>query len=133
MKSDKLFKFKFSKEVDIDDSDGFSHPFYTELANCLDEGEDKLLFFYKDSECDDFFANLQEYKIKNLANVLAKYGYEFQILDVTDDVIMGKINIKEELFHNFRLENTTIDQVLDKINESGLDSLDEIDRKILGT
>jgi hypothetical protein len=35
------------------------------------------------------------------------------------------------LFRRFRLDNETVDDVLDKINENGLKSLDKVDKKIL--
>ena len=35
------------------------------------------------------------------------------------------------MFDDFRIENTTIDDVLDKILEKGIDSIDSIDKRIL--
>ena len=32
---------------------------------------------------------------------------------------------------NVRLDNTTIDDVLDKINEKGIESLDDLDKRVL--
>ena len=59
--------------------------------------------------------------------------------DVTDKVISGEIQklypevekFTPKLFENFRLDNTTIDDVLDKINDKGIESLDDIDKKVL--
>ena len=56
--------------------------------------------------------------------------------DVTEKVISGEMQaqypeVGRALFENFRLENTTIDDVLDKISSLGIESLDNIDKAIL--
>jgi hypothetical protein len=56
--------------------------------------------------------------------------------DVTEKVISGEIQaeypeVEKELFENFRLDNVTVDDVLDKISRLGIESLDDIDKKIL--
>ena len=69
---------------------------------------------------------------------MSKY-FEFTKTDVTDKVISGEIakeypEVKEvtpKLFTDFRLDNTSVDDILDKIIESGIDSLDKIDKTIL--
>ena len=37
------------------------------------------------------------------------------------------------MFDNFRIENTSVDDVLDKILERGINSIDTIDKMILGS
>ena len=37
------------------------------------------------------------------------------------------------MFDNFRIENTSVDDVLDKILEKGINSIDNIDKMILGS
>ena len=37
------------------------------------------------------------------------------------------------MFDNFRIENTSVDDVLDKILEKGINSIDNIDKIILGS
>ena len=55
--------------------------------------------------------------------------------DVTDAVISGELERKfpesYKLFNNFRLDNTSLDNILDKINNGGIESLDKVDRLIL--
>jgi len=58
--------------------------------------------------------------------------------DVTEQVIRGGIQaeypeVEKGLFENFRLENTTVDNVLDKISSFGIESLDHIDKAILAS
>lgn len=137
IKSNKVYHFKFSKLVDIDNTEKeFEHPFYNDISNCVNQEENKYLGF---TDNDDVFVRLNDYKVSMIAEVFKKHGFEFEILDVTDSVIKGDIQkqypeveaLTPHLFEDFRYDNTTIDDVLDKINEKGIDSLDEIDKEIL--
>jgi hypothetical protein len=120
-------------EFDIDSTD--NHPIYEDLSNCLDEDDVEYLGFTND---DDIFVRLPDYKVDKITAVLSKY-FEFTKTDVTDKVISGEIakiypEVKEvtpKLFTDFRLDNTSVDDILDKIIESGIDSLDKIDKTIL--
>jgi len=111
------------------------HPFYEELTECLDEKDQEYIGF---TDSDDLFVRLDEYKVKKIEAIFKKY-FIFCKTDVTDKVISGEMQklypeverFTPKLFENFRLDNTTIDDVLDKINEKGIDSLDEIDKKVL--
>lgn len=137
IKSNKIYLLKFTKTVNIDDTNQeFEHPIYNDLANCVDKDENKYIGF---ADNEDMFVRLPYYKVKLISDIFSKYGFEFDVLDVTDSVIKG-ITQKEYpevealtpyLFEDFRYENTTIDDVLDKINEMGMNSLDEIDKTIL--
>lgn len=132
IKSNKIFLFKFTKTFDISDT----HPIYSDLSNCLNPGEDKYLGF---ADNEDMFVRLPEFKVWSISDIFSKYGFEFDVLDVTSDVIKGKTQkeypevekLTPYLFEDFRYDNTSIDDVLDKINESGMVSLDTIDKAIL--
>lgn len=137
IKSNKIYLFKFSKLVDVDNTENdFEHPFYNDISNCVDKEENKYLGF---TDNDDVFVRLNDYKVSIISDVFTKHGFEFEILDVTEEVIKGNIQkeypeveaLTPQIFEDFRHENTTIDDVLDKINETGIDSLDEIDKMIL--
>jgi hypothetical protein len=137
VKSNKVFKIEFTKQIDLpEDDDNFTHPFYNDLSNCLDEGDDKFIGF---TENDDMFINLSESRVNIITNLLRKYNAEFSIIDVTDKVISGEIQkaypeveeLTPNIFTDFRIDNTSIDQVLDKICYKGIDSLDDIDKLIL--
>lgn len=121
------------EEYNIDSTD--NHPIYEELSDCLEPGDSDYLGFTKD---DDIFVRLPDYKVNKITAVLCKY-FEFTKTDVTDKVISGDIEkiypeVKEvtpKLFNDFRLDNTSVDDILDKIIEGGIDSLDKIDKTIL--
>lgn len=120
-------------EYNIDSTD--NHPIYEELSDCLDPGDVDYLGFTND---DDIFVRLVDYKVDRITTVLSKY-FEFTKTDVSDKVISGEIQklypevetITPKLFKKFRLDNETVDDVLDKINEGGIESLDKVDKKIL--
>jgi hypothetical protein len=120
-------------EFDIDSTD--NHPIYEDLSNCLEPGDSDYLGFTND---DDIFVRLPDYKVDKITAVLSKY-FEFTKTDVTDKIISGQIGkeypevkqISPKLFKEFRLDNTSVDDILDKIIESGIDSLDKIDKDIL--
>jgi hypothetical protein len=60
-----------------------------------------------------------------------KYEVKFVISDITNDFLIGKVNIDDKDFQNYLLENLDIDTILDKINEFGIESLTEVDKSIL--
>jgi len=131
----KIYLFKLIGE-DIEDGDNndFTHPFYAEIAQILVEDDAKHLGFTKDKA---MFAALEDTKLEKLSDVMKKY-FIITKTDVTEQVIRGEIQaeypeVEKELFENFRLENTTVDNVLDKISSFGIESLDHIDKAILAS
>jgi hypothetical protein len=112
-----------------------NHPIYEDLSNCLDPDDVEYLGFTNN---DNIFVRLPNYKVDKITVVLSKY-FEFIKIDVSDKVISGEIQklypevkaISPKLFNDFRLDNTSVDDILDKIIESGVDSLDKIDKIIL--
>ena len=131
----KMYLFKLIGE-DIDDgsSNDFSHPFYSDLSEVISEEDAKFIGFGKN---ETMFIILEDSRFDTVSAVFKKYFF-LSIADVTDDVMNGKILIEypevdKELFEDFRLDNTTLDDVLDKINKLGIESLDYIDKMILGS
>ena len=131
----KIYLFKLIGE-DIEDGDNndFTHPFYTEIAQILVGDDAKNLGFTKDKA---MFAALEDVKLEKLSDLMNKY-FIITKTDVTEQVIRGEIQaeypeIEKGLFENFRLENTTVDNVLDKISSFGIESLDHIDKAILAS
>ena len=63
------------------------------------------------------------YKFNSFCNLLSKYDIEFNISDVTESVIKGDIQkmypdveeLTPNLFEDFRYDNTSVDDILDKI------------------
>ncbi len=135
MKSNNIYFVKFTKSTDIEDE---AHPIYQDLSNALDKEDSKYLGF---TNGEDLFIRLVYFKVQKVLDVFTKYGFEFEVTDVTKDVISGDIQKKypevEKLtpymFDNFRIENTSVDDVLDKILEKGINSIDNIDKMILGS
>ena len=131
----KIYLFKLIGE-DIEDGDAndFSHPFYAEIAQILVGDDAKNLGFTKDKA---MFAALEDVKLEKLSDLMNKY-FIITKTDVTEQVIRGEIQaeypeVEKGLFENFRLENTTVDNVLDKISSFGIESLDHIDKAILAS
>ena len=70
-----------------------------------------------------------------------KYEVKYKITDITDEHIysssafeefLNKYSDKKKDIENYILYNTSVDDVLDKINKFGIESITEIDKKILG-
>lgn len=133
MKSNKIYFVRFTKFSDIEDD---NHPIYQDLSNALDKEDSKYLGFTNN---EDVFIRLVYFKVQKVLDVFSKHGFEFEVTDVTNDVISGDIQKKfpevEKLtpymFDDFRIENTSVDDVLDKIIEKGINSIDSIDKRIL--
>lgn len=133
MKANKIYLIKFTKLINIEDE---KHPIYNDFTNCLNPDEQKYLGF---ADNEDIFIRLVDYKVSLVSNIFTKYGFEFDVIDVTSSVIKGDIQkeypevekLTPYLFEDFRIDTTSVDDILDKINEKGMDSLDNIDKKIL--
>jgi hypothetical protein len=122
------------ENINSDDND-FSHPFFEEITLSLNENDANYIGF---SDNDEMFVRLNTIKLKRVVDIMNKY-FVIEIKDVSDKVISGELqklypeveSLTPKLFRKFRLDNETVDDVLDKINECGLKSLDKVDRKIL--
>lgn len=134
----KIFKIKIVEEpidwVDVKDEDYKSHPFFSQLADVIGFNGSKYLEFYLEGDAVNLFVCFEELKLKQLLAVFTKF-FEFTIEDITESVINGEMQKlypeSSRFLTNFRLKNTPIDSILDKINKTGIDSLDEIDKGIL--
>ena len=43
MKANKIYLLKFTKTVNVEDGDEFTHPIYNDLSNCLNADEQKII------------------------------------------------------------------------------------------
>ena len=113
-----------------------------EIFSLLDEEDDKLIAVEDFGDFDVIYSFLPEYKTQKFMNVLEKFGVLIESGDITEDVLMARKIGKEftktfedqsfrEILERFIEKNLTIDLILDKINEQGIESLNEIDKKIL--
>ena len=122
------------ENINSDDND-FSHPFFEEVVLSLNEKDTNYIGF---SDNDEMFVRLDTIKLKRVVDIMKKY-FVIEVKDVSDKVISGELQrlypevetLTPKLFRKFRLDNETVDDVLDKINETGIKSLDKVDKKIL--
>jgi hypothetical protein len=122
------------ENINSNDND-FSHPFFEEIALSLNEKDTNYIGF---SDNDEMFVRLDTIKMKRVVDIMKKY-FVIEIKDVSDKVISGELQklypdvetLTPKLFRKFRLDNETVDDVLDKIIETGIKSLDKVDKKIL--
>jgi hypothetical protein len=136
IKSNKVYHIKFTKLVDTGNTDDFTHPIYGELSQLIEKDEQCLIGF---TDSEDLVARVLDFKLKEICSLFEKHGFEFDVIDVTQEVINGQFQkeypevqvLTPNIFDDFRFDYLTVDDVLDKINETGIDSLDDIDKKIL--
>lgn len=134
MSGNKIYLIKFEDDK-VNNSDDLDHPVFEEISKILNKSDLKCIGV---SNNEDIFLKLSDSKVEKVTNVLRKY-YKIQIIDISEEVKSGYIQsiypevefLTPKLFKNFRLENTSKDDVLDKITCCGLNSLDKIDKKIL--
>lgn len=112
-----------------------THPVFCEIGDVIDEED---LEFVGVSDDDNIFLRLFDYKINKIVNLLKNY-FIIELFDVTKSVINGDIQKKypeidfltPEFLNVFRIDNTSKNDILDKISLNGLSSLDELDKTIL--
>jgi hypothetical protein len=91
-------------------------------------------------EKDIEYVYITTYEIMTrVALFMVKMGYKLEIFEVTKDIFENRIDLsfateeQNSEVENIIFENFDSNDVLDKINEVGIDSLSNIDRKILET
>jgi hypothetical protein len=73
-----------------------------------------------------------EEKVLNILNgIFSKYGSEFEYINITEEFLMGEYEIPDEDFISYREQNLTEDIIYSKIIYHGVDSLTELDKRIL--
>ena len=112
------------------------------LKSNLTREEEKLIFRYfengnisydlveEDGTITSYFMCSKEV-LDYVTSLFYKYEVKFVISDITNDFLIGKVNIDDKDFLNYFLENLDMDTILDKINELGIESLTEVDKSIL--
>ncbi len=94
-------------------------------------------------DVDEFYMIWNQNRINEVISNLKKTGVEIQYEDVTNDVLSGNYNRKFiETFSDrknfsqlliFMKHNLSIDNLLDKVRERGVDSLTGLEKKYLST
>lgn len=100
--------------------------------NILDEYDDDIydLDLLIDGKITSFMI-CHEVAIEIIKGMLKKYEVVHEIDDITEDFLIGKIELESKDFTNFRERMLDVDLVLDKINEMGIESLTDLDRRVL--
>lgn len=79
---------------------------------------------------------ISQLEFLKILHFLKSKGVMLDHSEISEDVLLGKISFKgtdiEKDVELFIQKHLTLDNVLDKINISGVDSLNEYDRSILG-
>lgn len=88
------------------------------------------------SDIDTLIISLSQSKYKEMCYILDKYKASYYCEDISDDILSNKIldyyyNI--DIVNEYRSDNLSIDDILDKVNSVGMGSLNEVDMKILET
>jgi len=112
---------------------------FSEMRDILtSEDFNKIAFCENEESHDILYTFLNEIKNKKLSILFEQYEVLVHFSDITEDVLK-QINLNKglssgefkPLFDEFISENLTIDFILDKINEVGIESLTEFDYKVL--
>ena len=127
---------------DVKDSD-------REILEPIFEKYPNATLFHNDHA--EFFIICGEIQIITIKTIMSKYRLKFDIFDITKDVLYGNTDLIEYIKNNIEIyeedsftfeeftnhydiyvkRNRTIDLVLDKINDLGIDNLSENDLKVL--
>lgn len=98
-----------------------------------------------DENISEFYVRDDGDSIDPIYKIFSEYLNDVKVCDCTDEILFNNElikGIKESessydkrliLFEKFRKELTSIDDILDKISERGIDYIDDIDKEILKT
>jgi hypothetical protein len=105
----------------------------------------KNVGFIDDDNMISFFCTSSDYNLKRLSVLFTELSINFTSKDLTDKVLLCE-NIKtsylddvgldmtdeiNNFINDFYVDNITIDDILDKINIKGVESINDIDKGIL--
>lgn len=84
----------------------------------------------EDGKITPFF--ICDERVLNILNgIFSKYGSEFEYINITEEFLMGEYEIPDDDFIAYREQNLTEDIIYSKIIYHGVDSLTELDKRIL--
>ena len=98
-----------------------------------------------DENISEFYVRDDGDSIDPIYKIFSEYLNDVKVCDCTDEILFNNElikGIKESessydkrliLFEKFRKELTSIDDILDKISEKGIDYIDDIDKEVLKT
>jgi len=128
----KIFKIKtdLTKERDEILTSNFTKDEEDRIFNFFENGNRSYDMFDENGHMFVYYLCNQE-ALEYIKYLFYKYEVKFDIDDITNDFLIGKIDISDSHFQNYLIENLNVDTILDKINEFGFESLTNVDKKIL--
>ena len=111
-------------------------------SNILIHDSEENIYFVKSKLLENkirYYFIISSQKIINDLNEILKNKINYKIDNITIDFIHGnriegiEYIENKNFFNNYRLNFITIDDILDKINTKGIESLNEFDKMILKT
>lgn len=140
MKNNKLYLIKtLSVKKGVDLTDALQESILKKIANVLDINDDKDMVVESVDDKEFMFFRLSHMKVMRICSILDPY-INYSVDEISNKVIFGDVDeydfiINNEdlsvFFNSFRLDNASVDDILDKILDKGINSLDEIDKLIL--
>jgi hypothetical protein len=140
MKHNKLYLIKtLSVKKGVNLTDDLQEMILTKIANVLDKNDDKDMIVESVDDKEFMFFRLSYMKVMRICSILEPY-INYSVDEISDKVILGDVDEYDfiidnddlsKFFNSFRLDNASVDDILDKILDKGINSLDEIDKLIL--
>jgi len=140
MKHNKLYLIKtLSVKKGVNLTDDLQEMILTKIANVLDKNDDKDMIVESIDDKEFMFFRLSYMKVMRICSILESY-INYSVDEISDKVILGDVDEYDfiidnddlsKFFNSFRLDNASVDDILDKILDKGINSLDEIDKLIL--
>jgi hypothetical protein len=140
MKHNKLYLIKtLSIKKGVNLTDDLQEMILTKISNVLDENDDKEMVIESFDDREFMFFRLSYMKVMRICSILEPF-INYSVDEISDKVILGDVDEYDfiidnddlsKFFNSFRLDNACVDDILDKILEKGISSLDEVDKLIL--
>jgi hypothetical protein len=138
-----VFYLKFKVIEDKSFNDKMDGEIITLFKEIMESGDEKYVAFGGNEKGGEtLFLFVDKLKVDRIIKFSNENGILESVEEVSDDVLMGRIESSdfndlsgditfESMLDSFISKNLTVDTVLDKINERGMDSLKSIDYDVL--
>lgn len=131
----KIKDFDFLKSSDV-------NSIFNKISQIFSGDDEERITVDCIDNIDYIFFRIEEYKVMQFFSFISEM-LECEVLNISKNVISGEldddillISLDEQhkdFFDKYRVIYTTIDDILDKITNRGIDSLDDIDKEILSS
>ena len=110
-----------------------------EITDVLDPGDMDNVVSEEYDDSEYMFFRLSKMKVMRICSILEPY-VNFDLVEVSENIIKGETKDFDfivsntqfkSFFDNYRLDVAEVDDILDKINNKGIENIDEIDKIIL--